>query len=152
MTLLSHKEAKRHKHSSHKPTLWHTWYDNPVRLTPHWWLFTWSLFNCVLFLPTIPWSKVSATNRHLPRAFASDWTITRACAICLCGDRTLCCCSCTFSIPWGWRVRHFVLQGNWWNRSLDRYFQELISWSQSLHFLISRKALNPFMMTSAPLD
>ena len=32
--------------------------------------------------------------------------------------------------------------------SLDRYFQELISWSQSLYLLISRKALNPFMVTS----
>ena len=33
-----------------------------------------------------------------------------------------------------------------------RYFQELISWSQSLHLFISRKALNPFMVTSAPCD
>ena len=31
-----------------------------------------------------------------------------------------------------------------------RNFQELISWSQSLYLLISRKALNPFMVTSAP--
>ena len=27
--------------------------------------------------------------------------------------------------------RHCVFQGNWWNRSLDRYFQEPISWFQS---------------------
>ena len=26
-----------------------------------------------------------------------------------------------------WRLRHSVLQGNWRNRSLDRYSQELIS-------------------------
>ena len=36
--------------------------------------------------------NVSATNWHLPRAFASDWT-RRASAICLCGNWTLCCCS-----------------------------------------------------------
>ena len=35
---------------------------------------------------------------------------------------------------------------------VDRYFKELISWSESLHLLISRKALNPFVMTSAPCD
>ena len=33
-----------------------------------------------------------------------------------------------------------------------RYFQELISCSQSSHLLISRKGLIPFMVTSAPLD
>ena len=36
--------------------------------------------------------------------------------------------------------------------STARYFQELISWSQSLHLLISRKELNPFTVTSAPCD
>ena len=80
---------------------------------------------------------LSTTNWHLPRAFA----------ICFCGDGTLYCCSCWPSThpegSSGWRIRHFVLQGNWWNRSSDRYFQELISWSQSLHLLQSRKALNP---------
>ena len=44
------------------------------------------------------------------------------------------------------------LQGNWWNRSLDRYFQELSSRTQPLHFLQSRKAVNPFMVTLAPCD
>ena len=39
-----------------------------------------------------------------------------------------------------------------WNRPLNRYFQELISRVQSLHLLISRKTLNPFMVTSAPCD
>ena len=33
-----------------------------------------------------------------------------------------------------------------------RYFQELVSRSQFLHLLMSRKALNPFLMTSAPCD
>ena len=47
-------------------------------------------------------------------------------------------------------MRHSVLQGIWWNWSLDRYFQELISWSQSLHLSIPKKTpLNPFMVTSA---
>ena len=31
-----------------------------------------------------------------------------------------------------------------------RYVQELISWSQPLNLLLSRKALKPFMVTSAP--
>ena len=33
-----------------------------------------------------------------------------------------------------------------------RYFQELILLTQSLNLLISRKVLNPFMVTSAPCD
>ena len=35
---------------------------------------------------------LSATNWHLPRAFASNWTKTRAFATCLFRDWTLCCC------------------------------------------------------------
>ena len=46
------------------------------------------------------------------------------------------------------RMRHSVLQGNWWNRALDRRFQQLISWCQSLHLHISRKVLNPFQFSS----
>ena len=38
-----------------------------------------------------------------------------------------------------------VLQRNWLQQVLDRYFLELISWSQSLHLFVSRKAPNPFM-------
>ena len=89
---------------------------------------------------------LSTTNCHSPRAFA----------ICLCRDWILHCCSCWPSTgpegSSGWRMRHFVLQENWWNRLLDRYFQDLVSWPQSLHLLISRKALNPFMVTSATQD
>ena len=56
----------------------------------------------------------------------------------------------------GWRsgMRRFVLGKNWHNRFqrvLD-YVQELILWAQFLHLLISRKALNSFMVTSAPHD
>ena len=55
---------------------------------------------------------------------------------------------------WGWReVRHPVL----WKTSrtglqIVRYFQELILRAQFLHLLISRTALNFFMVTSAPCD
>ena len=35
---------------------------------------------------------------------------------------------------------------NWQNKSLDRYFQEVILWAQLLHFLISRKAVKSFMV------
>ena len=87
---------------------------------------------------------LSTTNWHWPREFSSNWTTTtRAFAICLCRDWTSCCCSCWPSrSPEGVQggVRHF---------QVDRYFQELISWSQSLHLFIPRKALNPFMTTSA---
>ena len=93
---------------------------------------------------------IGTCQEHLAR----DWTTarTRALAICLFGDWAPCCCSCRPSTSpegnSGWRVRHSVLQGNWWNKSLDRNFQELISWSQSSHLFISRKALNPFRVTS----
>ena len=89
---------------------------------------------------------LSTTNWHC-QSIARDWTTARsAFAICLCRDWTLCCCSCWPSVPpegnAGWRVRHSVLQGNWWNRSLDRYFQELISWSTSFRLPpIPRNAL-----------
>ena len=95
-------------------------------------------YSCVLTI------SISMTNWQFPRAFA----------ICLSRDWILDCCSFWPSTcPQGnsGRERYFLLQENWWNRSLDRYFQELISWSESLNPLISRKALNPFMMTSAPL-
>ena len=100
---------------------------------------------------------MSTTNWHLPRAFARDLTTTttKLFVIFLCGEWTLCYCSCWLQHLL-WRVqgevRHSVLQGMWWNRSSDRYFQEPISWSQSLHLFISRKALNPFMLTSAPCE
>ena len=99
----------------------------------------------------------STTRWHLPRAFASDWTTTtRAFAICVYAPWSLCGYSCWPStLPEGnsgWRVRLSVLQVSWWNSSLDRYFQSLISWSQSFYLLISRKALNPFTVTSAPCD
>ena len=81
----------------------------------------------------------------LAKSIASDWTTaTRAFAICLClwGGGTLRCCSCWPSIAAEGvqgGVRHSVLQGIWWNKSLGRvrYFQELISWSQHLHLFIS---------------
>ena len=80
--------------------------------------------------------------------FASNWaTATRAFATCPCY------CSCWPStLPEGvsgWRVRHSVLQGNWWNRSLDiDIFRNCFhDPSPCISSLISRKALNPFMVT-----
>ena len=43
-----------------------------------------------------------------------------------------------------------VLWKNWQNRSSDRYFQEQILGAQFLHLLISRKALNSFMVIPVP--
>ena len=87
------------------------------------------------------------TYLHLPRAFA----------FCPWEDRILCCHSCWPSTcpegNLGLKMRHFVLQRNYWNRSSDSYFQELISsWApQSLqtltaamklrHLLLWRKAM-----------
>ena len=89
----------------------------------------------------------TGTNWHLPGTLASKGTTkTWAFAICLC------CCICWPSTPpagnSGYRVRHPVLQRNWWNRSLERYFGELILGSQSLYLLVSRKALNPSWKTA----
>ena len=49
----------------------------------------------------------------------------------------------------GWTVRHSVLQGNWWNRSLDTdtFRNGFHAPSPCISSLISRKALNPFMVT-----
>ena len=41
---------------------------------------------------------------------------------------------------------------NWQNRSVDRYFQELILWVQFLYLLISRNALKFFMVMTIPCD
>ena len=53
---------------------------------------------------------------------ATEQPPQRAFAVCLCEDWMLCCCSywpstCPEGSP-GWRMRHSVLQGNWW-RWLD---------------------------------
>ena len=51
-------------------------------------------------------------------------TTMRVFAICLCRDWTLCCFSCWLSTPYEGvqgGVMHSVLQGIWWNRSLDSW-------------------------------
>ena len=66
----------------------------------------------------------------------------------------------TFNIPWRefrvggeqkWGTPGF---GKTWRIGLHivRHYQELILWVQFLHLLTSRKALNSFMVTSAPHD
>ena len=47
-------------------------------------------------------------------------------------------------------MRHPELQEKWQDRSLDRYSQELIPWSQFLYLLISWKALKSFMGMIVP--
>ena len=104
-------------------------------------------------LKSCMWGKqmvmMSATCWHLPRAFASDWTTIRAFAICLC------CCGCRPSTPpegnSGWTERHSILQGNWWNGSLYSYIFSGTDFMIPIlaHLLVSREALNPFMVTSA---
>ena len=85
--------------------------------------------------------------------------LTRAFAICLWGDWTLCCCSYQQDLQHHPRG----IQGRDWGTlssresgrtglSIVRYFQELISWSQSLYLFMSRESLNPFIVTSAPHD
>ena len=101
----------------------------------------------IFFMSTTNWYLPVNYKLALAKSTARDWTTaTRASA--------LCCCTCWPSTRSegnsGWRVRHSGLHGSWWNRSLDSYiFQELISWSQSLHLFISRKSLNRFMVTSS---
>ena len=59
----------------------------------------------------------------------------------------------TFNTLWrssGWDEA-FCAPGNLVGQ-VFRYFQELISWSQSLHYFKSRKSLNPLLVTSAPCD
>ena len=88
-------------------------------------------------------------------ANVTNWPLPRTFAIYPCGDWTLCCSRCPFSTtPRGIQGGEWgtLLQGNSWNRSLRRYFQKMTSWSQSLQHFISRKSLNPFMVTSVPCD
>ena len=59
----------------------------------------------------------------------------------------------TFNTPWGeCRVESEALcaPGKLVDRSLVRYFQELISWPQTSHLFVPRKAQNPCMVISAP--
>ena len=91
----------------------------------------------------------------LAKSIASDWT-TKAFALCLCKDWTLCCCCCCPSTPTErvqGGVRHSVFQGIWPDKSLDSWvFSGPDFRIPSLHLLIFRRALNPFLMTSAPCD
>ena len=70
-------------------------------------------------------TKFNTVNYKLAftKDIANDWT-TKAFAICLYGDWTPCCYSCRSSTtPEGVQggARHSVLQGIWWDRSLDSW-------------------------------
>ena len=83
-----------------------------------------------------------------------QWLNNKAFAICLYWDWTPCCYSCWSStIPEGVQggVRHSVLQGIWCNRSLDSWmFLGTHYMISILALLVSREALNPFMVISDP--
>ena len=101
------------------------------------------------------WLQQTCANYKLAltKSIANNWT--KAFAVCLYRVWTLCCCSCWSSTtPEGvqGRVRHSVLQGIWWDRSLDSWMFSGTDFRISLLLLISRKALNPFMVTSDPHD
>ena len=76
-------------------------------------------------------------------------TTTRASAICLWRLNLVLLQLLTFSTLW---------RSSGWDEALcsresgGTGLQELISWSQSLHFFKSRKSPNPFLVTSAPCD
>ena len=91
-------------------------------------IWTRVIFTCheVFFFSTPPLQKNKTIANYklaLTKSIANDWTI-KAFAICLYGDWTPCRYSC-----WPWRtpegvqsaVRHSVLQGIWWDRSLDSW-------------------------------
>ena len=80
-------------------------------------------------MPPRIWSDLWPQGGHanyklaLTKSIASNWT-TKAFAICLYGDWTPCCYSCwPLPTPEGVQggVRHSVLQGIWWDRSLDSW-------------------------------
>ena len=95
--------------------------------------------------------EIATGQEHLP---VTEQNSSKSICHCVCRDWTPAGMSVDLQHP----LREFMvewsplLQRIWWNRSLDRYFQELISWSQSLHLFISRKSLYPFMVTSAEHD
>ena len=71
------------------------------------------------------WPQGGQVNRKLSltKSIANEWT-TKAFSTCFCGDWAPCCCSCWPSpTPEGAQggVRPSVLQGIWWNRSLDSW-------------------------------
>ena len=87
------------------------------------------IFTCheIFFFFSTPPLQKSKTTVNYKLAFtksnANDWTI-KAFAICLYGDWTPICYSCWPSTtPEGVQggVRHSVLQGIWWDRSLDSW-------------------------------
>ena len=82
-----------------------------------------SLIFSLFYGPSL--TSIHDVNYKLPltKSIANNWT-TKVFAICLYGDWTPCCYSCWPSTtPEGVQggVRHSVLQGIWWDRSLDSW-------------------------------
>ena len=82
--------------------------QNGHEMPPKVWLDLWPQGGCVNY-------KLAHT-----KSTANDWT-TKAFAICIYRDWTPCCFCWPSTIPEGVQggVRHSVLQGIWWDRSLD---------------------------------
>lgn len=84
---------------------------------------SWSASPIFIFSAISLWWCLLILHLSLDHAFNFQSNRTRIFAVCLRRDWTLCYCSCWPStLPEGnvgWRVRHSVFQGNWWNRSLD---------------------------------
>ena len=76
-------------------------------ITPLWLSGSWRSFCIVLYVNY---------NLALTKSIAND----KAFAICLCWDWTPCCYAATTPEGVQGGVRHPVLQGIWWDRSLDR--------------------------------
>ena len=91
----------------------------------------------------------------LAKCIAKNWA-PRTLAICVCRGWTLHRCSCWPSTPpRGFRVEWGILCSSEFSGTgleAAECFQEQVIWSQSLHLLISREALNPFMVSSDPCE
>ena len=117
-------------------------------------LFSWYLEEVTFFhqLCSLILSGVSY-KLALTKSISNDWT-AKTFAICFYGEP--CCYSCWPSTtPEGVQggVRHSVLQGIWWRRSLDGWmFLGTHFMISNLASLLSREALSPFMVTSDPHD
>ena len=97
--------------------------------------------------------KVSTTNWHLPRAMPTTEPQRRLPSASTETEPHAAIADDLQQPLREFRVERGMLQGIWWDSSLDSWmFLGTDSLSQSLHLLTSREALNPFMVTSDPLN
>ena len=94
-----------------------------VFLYPKQILILWSLYFFSNRTIRVPNNELVNYKSVLTKSIVNDWT-SEAFAICHYGDWTPCCYSCwtsatTEGVQSG--VRHYSLQGNWWDRSLNSW-------------------------------